>query len=60
MKRNISQSLADIDHEKKKGHLSSQGLSHKVQLISAGRYEHKDAGMLLEVVPEQGCQCSAG
>lgn len=40
--------------------LISQGLSHKVQLFSAGRYGHKDTGMLLELVPEQGCQCNAG
>lgn len=58
--KNTTQRLVDMDHKKKKGCSSSQGLSHKVQLFSAWRYGHKDTSMLLEVVPQQGWQHSAG
>lgn len=60
MNKNTTQRLVDMDQEEKKGRSSSQGLSHKVQLFSAWRYGHKDTSMLLEMVPEQGCQYSAG
>lgn len=60
MNKNTTQRLVDMDHKKKKGCSSRQGLTHTVQLFHARRYGHKDTVMLLEVVSQQGCQCNAG